>query len=227
MESYTLVEATPQDASIIGDTYAIAWKSPFSRLLYGDLSTADLSAVLGAQASALMAMPDKKYFLIRAADGSVAAAAHWTVPVEGQEKVDETPSQKAERQKLEDAEFEKNIPPGANASLIMNEFVPGLRSLREGIIKDRPHYLLEQVATNPEHRGKGLASRLIEWAFEKARVGGEIVYLDTSKENQARKLYERLGFVEQGSKTIESLEKYGGEGSYTHVGYVWEAKKAE
>jgi ribosomal protein S18 acetylase RimI-like enzyme len=62
-----------------------------------------------------------------------------------------------------------------------------------------------------------LASHLIEWVFSHADEKGLVVYLDTASDNPAMRLYKRLGFEERGSRTIEDLSKYGGEGSETHV----------
>lgn len=80
--------------------------------------------------------------------------------------------------------------------------------------------MLENLATHPEHRGRGLASRLVASVFPDADEKGVVIYLDTASDNPAMRLYQRLGFQEVGRRTIEDLSRYGGEGSETHVAFL-------
>ena len=86
--------------------------------------------------------------------------------------------------------------------------------------------VLENIATHPDHRGQGLAAILIEQVFPEADRQGLVVYLDTGSENKAKRLYERLGFIECGKETIEDLSIYGGEGSHTHGALIRYPKAA-
>jgi GNAT superfamily N-acetyltransferase/ketosteroid isomerase-like protein len=62
---------------------------------------------------------------------------------------------------------------------------------------------LETLGVRPEHRGEGLAGRLIEYALIAARVAGaRAVVLETSDERNCR-LYERHGFVTVTRNTID------------------------
>jgi ribosomal protein S18 acetylase RimI-like enzyme len=80
---------------------------------------------------------------------------------------------------------------------------------------------LENIATHPDHRGKGLASTLINWGTSQADAKGELVYLDTASFNPAKGLYKKLGFEEQREcSKIEDLGKFGGQGSHTHVAFL-------
>jgi GNAT superfamily N-acetyltransferase len=52
---------------------------------------------------------------------------------------------------------------------------------------------LEILATHPDFRRKGLASRLMEWGTQKADEKGVEMYLDSSK--MGRPLYEKFGWI--------------------------------
>jgi GNAT superfamily N-acetyltransferase len=54
--------------------------------------------------------------------------------------------------------------------------------------------LLIDIALLPEHRGTGIGSRLIQTLLDEADQAGKPVRLHVEKFNQARRLYERLGF---------------------------------
>jgi predicted GNAT family acetyltransferase len=54
---------------------------------------------------------------------------------------------------------------------------------------------VEDVATSPEHRGKGLASAVVLRAVEEAVASGHtFVFLIVNDENGPKELYGRLGF---------------------------------
>ncbi len=56
---------------------------------------------------------------------------------------------------------------------------------------------ISAVATDPRHRGQGLAARLILDVAHHIRERGDGVYLHTTATNPARALYARLGFAER------------------------------
>jgi len=58
------------------------------------------------------------------------------------------------------------------------------------------------VATNPAHRGQGLAGQVLTAAEEQYRVAGlRHIFLEVAEDNvSARTLYERLGFVPMGRR---------------------------
>ena len=70
-------------------------------------------------------------------------------------------------------------------------------------------FLLENVAVDPSHRGKGLGRILLEFAEAEARREGfESIYLYTHEkmtENQA--LYAKIGYVEFERRTEKGLPR--------------------
>jgi ribosomal protein S18 acetylase RimI-like enzyme len=70
-------------------------------------------------------------------------------------------------------------------------------------------FLLENVAVDPSHHGKGLGRTLIEMAETEARREGfESIYLythETMTENQA--LYAKIGYVEFDRRTEKGLAR--------------------
>ena len=67
-------------------------------------------------------------------------------------------------------------------------------------------WYINAVATYPEHQGRGVASRLIEDSVERARLRGcDLVSLIVASENeQAKRLYEHIGFNSVASKPVVS-----------------------
>lgn len=58
---------------------------------------------------------------------------------------------------------------------------------------------VENVYTDPAHRGRGLAGGLVAHAVREARAAGaEVVFLRTDASGPAQRLYRRLGFVGAG-----------------------------
>ena len=70
------------------------------------------------------------------------------------------------------------------------------------------------VATKPEFRGKGLATKLLEEAMQQSCIGGEydIVALIPSS-TESKRLYERLGFEDSQLPMEFSASDYLGTGS--------------
>lgn len=56
-----------------------------------------------------------------------------------------------------------------------------------------PHVTVATVGVRPDHQGRGIATALIQSAFDIARALGVPVYLETSSESNVA-LYRRLGF---------------------------------
>ena len=79
------------------------------------------------------------------------------------------------------------------------------------------------VEQNPEviwYRRRGAASALTTWPFERADEEEILVYLDTEEREDAKSMYERLGF-KRVSKAILDLSEYGSEGVHTHISMTW------
>lgn len=65
--------------------------------------------------------------------------------------------------------------------------------LRDGVAQ------VEEVITDPAHRGRGLASLLVLTAVARAReAGADLVFLHAEAEDWPQHLYRRLGFVDLG-----------------------------
>ncbi|KAL1594392.1 hypothetical protein SLS60_010152 [Paraconiothyrium brasiliense] len=218
MSAYALLPATTDDAEAIANLFALSWQSPFTQLQFGSMSTESLAIAMAPRIVDSMSTPQNEFVMMRAEDGTAAAVAQWTVPSQGVKDVreEESPEKRAERLRLWDEGYRSRLPENSNKDLIM-DFTVGLRELRESVLRGRKHFLLENIATHPDHRGKGLASQLIQWVFPRADKQGALVYLDTASDNAALRLYKKLGFQEEGSDTIKDLSKYGGEGEHTHV----------
>lgn len=216
--AFTLSEATSADAHAIASLFSLSWTSPFTQLQFGHVDPPTLADAMAPRIEQHMAKGNVRFVIMRHPETSeVVAVAQWALPLEDDvERKKESPEQRAEREAFEDESYRNRLPENSNKELIM-DFTIGLRRLREDVLKGRKHYLLENLATHPDHRGKGLASRLIEWIFPQADAQDVVVYLDTASDNSAMRLYKRLGFEEKGSRTIEDLGKYGGHGSETHV----------
>ncbi len=78
--------------------------------------------------------------------------------------------------------------------------------IRSGLNKE--HWEIENVATHPDYRGKGLARQLVKRAIEHARkYGAKVCVLEVRDDNlPAYKLYESLGFIHYDSNIDLKLE---------------------
>ena len=67
--------------------------------------------------------------------------------------------------------------------------------------------LIDEIYVAPSHRGKGLASALVQVSLEKAKtMNTKAVFLETESDNpQSRELYERLGFKAESSVWMRAL----------------------
>ncbi|KAH6865665.1 acyl-CoA N-acyltransferase [Alternaria rosae] len=202
--SYTISNALPSDASAISSLFALSWQSPFSRLQFGNVEPHDLDKAMTPKI-AQQIEEGRMVFIVAREEGSgdVVSVAQWSVPpsLSIEEKVQEK-EEREEREAFDEEVYLNSLPPTCNHALIF-EFTTRLRVLRERTLQGAPHFLLDNLATHPEHRGQGLAARLIRHALDMADERGVVVYLETGEENKVRGLYERLGFEEKGRERIE------------------------
>jgi ribosomal protein S18 acetylase RimI-like enzyme len=61
------------------------------------------------------------------------------------------------------------------------------------------------IALMPEHRGSGIGTRLIRSIFDEGDASGRKVSIHVEVFNPARRLYERLGFVQAGEHGVYLL----------------------
>ncbi|KAJ4984177.1 hypothetical protein SVAN01_10348 [Stagonosporopsis vannaccii] len=228
---FQISEAVPADAEAIASLFALSWVSPFTRLQFGQIDPKDLATSMIPRITEQILKVSSRFIVARHVGTSdVAAVAQWTLPV----GVDlcaldkESKEEREERRQFEDEAYMRSLPESSNKDLIM-AFTLGLRQLREETLQGREHFLLENLATHPDYRGKGLASRLIEWASLPADEQRVLVYLDTASDNPAARLYKKLGFEEQGRNTIKDLTRYasiesieclGCDMQHTHIAFL-------
>jgi ribosomal protein S18 acetylase RimI-like enzyme len=62
--------------------------------------------------------------------------------------------------------------------------------------------IVMDIALLPEHRGRGIGTRLIEALLERAKASGVPVVLHVEAHNPAQRLYARLGFVDVGEEGV-------------------------
>ncbi|KAF2621561.1 acyl-CoA N-acyltransferase [Macroventuria anomochaeta] len=228
---FKISEARPADAEAIASLFALSWVSPFTRLQFGQTEPAQLAASMVPRIKEQMVTANSKFIVERHPEtDKVAAVAQWTVPAEEEvSDVNKEPEEdRDERQQFEDEAYRRSLPDNSNKDLIM-AFTLGLRQLREETLQGRKHFLLENLATHPDYRGKGLASQLVEWACSLADEQQVLLYLDTASDNPAARLYKKLGFEERGRNTIEDLGRYapieiiewlGCDPKHTHIAFL-------
>jgi GNAT superfamily N-acetyltransferase len=224
---FDITEARPADAEAIASLFALSWVSPFTRLQWGQIEPSAMVPRLAAR----MVKESSRFLVTRSREtGEVVAVAQWTMPVmpDANNENAEPEDDREERQQFEDEVYKRNLPENSNKGLVM-AFTLGLRQLREETLQGRRHFLLENLATHPDHRGKGLASRLVKWAFPVADEQQVLVYLDTASGSPAERLYKKLGFEEQGQNTIKDLSRFASldilreldcEMDHTHVAFI-------
>jgi ribosomal protein S18 acetylase RimI-like enzyme len=219
--NWPLSEAVHADSIEIASLFALSWTSSFSRLQFGQVDYLALGTAMVPRIAEQMKMSNILFVVIREPDaGKVVAVAQWTLP-SNEPTIEETQEERDDRQMLDDELYRKNLPKHSNKDLIM-DFTIGLRTLRNWLLQGQKHYLLDNLATHPDYRRKGLASRLIEWVFPRADVEGALVYLETASDNPAAGLYRRLGFEERGHYTIEHLGKFAGREELERCGGITE-----
>ena len=89
-----------------------------------------------------------------------------------------------------------------------------LRAAQASIMgKSRRYFKLDQLATHPDHQGRGAATMMLDWGMHKADEEGVVTYLDSTM--TGRPIYERRGF-----EVVKALEwdrvPWRGEGKDWH-----------
>jgi WD repeat-containing protein 48 len=105
------------------------------------------------------------------------------------------------------------LPPELRLDALGSLFGP-LRAAQASIMgTSTPYLMLNQLATHPDHQGRGAAKMMLDWGTQKADAEGLVTYLDSSV--AGRPMYERRGFVLV--KALEwDREPWGGEGKDWH-----------
>jgi ribosomal protein S18 acetylase RimI-like enzyme len=84
---------------------------------------------------------------------------------------------------------------GADHQLILDQNQPVGRIL---VLAEDEANLLVDIALLSEYRGRGIGTQLLRDLIAKSERQGRAVRLQVLKSNPARRLYERLGFVQTG-----------------------------
>jgi WD repeat-containing protein 48 len=110
-------------------------------------------------------------------------------------------------------EIQSFLPPELRVDALRSLFDP-LRAAQEEIMgAEDTYFMLNSLATHPDHRGRGAASLLLDWGTKKADEEGLIAYLDAT--GVGKGLYEKAGFEVR--KVLEWDRKpWGGEGMDCH-----------
>jgi GNAT superfamily N-acetyltransferase len=85
-----------------------------------------------------------------------------------------------------------------------------------------PYFMLNMLATHPDHQGRGAGKVLMDWGLKKADDEGLVTYLNAT--DVGRRMYEKRGF--EVVKTIEwDRVPWGGEGKDCHWCMVRQPQK--
>jgi ribosomal protein S18 acetylase RimI-like enzyme len=216
--NWTISEVRPSDAAAIASLFALSWTSPFSQLQFGKAKPQTLAVAMTPRIAQQITEPNSLFMIARQnGTDEVLSVAQWTVPADGPQQAQESPEDREERQQFKDEVYYNSLPETSCKDLIM-EFTVGLRNLRESVLRGRKHFLLENLATHPDSRGKGLAGQLIKSVLQQADEQNVLVYLDTASDNKAMGLYKKLGFEEEGRHTIVDLSRFVGKGELENIG---------
>lgn len=228
---WTVSRAKPADADAIASLLGQCWTSPFVRLQFGRVDTAALAATMSPAIARQIEGSQTLFIVARHDDsGEVLSVAQWSLPDydAANERTFDSRESHDDRIEFDDEAYRQSLPEYSNKDLIL-EFTRSLRSLKYQVLKGRPHFMLENLATHPAYRRQGMASHLIRWALQQADERNFAMYLTTERNNPAIRTYRRLGFEEAESYTMRNLErfvarpdidKYMDCSDYTHVAFV-------
>jgi ribosomal protein S18 acetylase RimI-like enzyme len=211
-------QAVEADAPGMASLFVSAWVSPFSRLQLGDIDHNESATAMATRiAKVLKEKQDATYTVIRNPNTKeVVAVAGWTLPTDESAEDRESPEEQEERHALETELYIK-------------------RRLRNQILQGEKYYYLNNLATRSDYRGQGLASRLIEDMLCRADADKTLMYLETSSDNPAVRMYKRLGFEEQGKWVVKDLSKFAskeelercdGITEHTHIAFFRRPKES-
>jgi ribosomal protein S18 acetylase RimI-like enzyme len=92
--------------------------------------------------------------------------------------------------------------PGASFDVVTVNGVPAGRLY----VDRRPtEIVIVDVALLPAHRGRGIGTALLTPILDEAERTGRAVSIHVARENPARRLYERLGFVQVADQGVHLL----------------------
>lgn len=107
---------------------------------------------------------------------------------------------------------------------VLNDLLSPLTAAKSEIIGTQAYFMLDSLATHPDHQRRGCGSILLKWGIEKADTLGLPMYLTTS--TAGRPIYERNGF-ELVRDFVWDRRPWGGDGLDWHGAMVRKAKGGE
>ncbi|KAJ4355082.1 hypothetical protein N0V95_003245 [Ascochyta clinopodiicola] len=137
------------------------------------------------------------------------AVEHTSIPVEVEVKTDSPVGPR----------YPSFLPPELRLDALASLFDPLDASRDEIMGNEGTYFMLNSLATHPDHQGRGAGNLLLEWGIKKADNEGLVTYLDATQ--IARPIYEKKGFEVR--RAVEwDRKKWGGEGKDVHYysGYV-------
>ncbi|EAU29938.1 predicted protein [Aspergillus terreus NIH2624] len=165
---------TPEDIPALVDLVMDSFNTPYDRLMFPD--TPGIRAWWDrVHRDDLQHKPALKYVKVVDTNipGAILSYAKW----------DFNPRERGDRYPPWHPESDANA---------CNALFGGCDLAREAIMKDRPHYYLDVLATHPNFRRRGAATMLLRWGCDQADRDGLPVYIDASEAGVP--VYEKYGF---------------------------------
>jgi GNAT superfamily N-acetyltransferase len=109
------------------------------------------------------------------------------------------------------------LPPELRLEALASLFDPIDASRDEIMGTENPFFMLNSLATHPDHQGRGAGKLLLDWGVEKADDEQLVTYLDATQ--VAKPIYEKRGFEVR--RVVEwDRTAWGGEGIDAHYSMV-------
>ena len=136
-----------------------------------------------------------------------AAAKHGSVPVETEPATNVSIGPR----------YPSFLPPELRLDALASLFDPLDASRNEIMGTEKPFFMLNSLATHPDHQGRGAGRLLLDWGVRKADDEQLVTYLDATQ--VAKPIYEKRGFEVR--KAVEwDRTVWGGEGVDFHYSMV-------
>ncbi|KAH8882019.1 hypothetical protein GQ53DRAFT_812386 [Thozetella sp. PMI_491] len=219
--AYTVENAQPEDIDELAKAIISGLPPQLLKIQGADKNAEKLVAAVSRGLESSIANPNHLVIVAREqGTGTAVSLADWVLPAEDM-KVPKT----EEEMKEEIEKRRKALPPGRNEAFMVDNLTQMLTMTRIAL-NGRRCYHLASLVTLEAYRGKGLATKLVQWPLKQADNEGEIAFLTTDDIGPARKIYERAGFLVAGEINLD-FEKYGSSGSLKRVGMLREPRRAE
>ncbi|KAI8935409.1 hypothetical protein NX059_007989 [Plenodomus lindquistii] len=209
--TWALSKAKSTDAGSIASLLAQSWTSPFTRLQFGNVGPVALATAMSPAIAQQIQQQSQTFFVVaRDSESSrITAVVQYSITIPDTlptpyQTVEET----EELLEFEDEAYRHCLPEDSNKDVIM-EFTRSSRDLKHRVLQgQQEHVVLENVATHPDHRRRGMASQLVDWVIRCANEHHRPIYLNTERDNPVMNMYKKLGFEEVGTCTVSKLDRF-------------------